>query len=325
MQIKKTSTNRWRVQKYSKELHPKKNSKIKNAAKWFCTFAIPPYGLARLISAGLRRLVGMAIFPAQFQKEPNGEAKAFLKECGYENHTLITPDNVRLDAMYYKSTEQNHEARTVVLFNGNATRYEDLPALGEHFQQLNWNVLLFNPRHVGESQAKWASSARDTILDAETAYQFAKAQGVNKENILLWGHSLGGAIATAVAAQHKKVMLVNDRSFSSLSQEIKLLIGKLTAKLAVFLGWEYDSVANFNKVQGKKVVILHPEDQVIKRGARLGEKISQNLIELKKTVEDAHNDEHSAAFVTTVVRRYFFPPTPQETRTENLIRKLFGL
>lgn len=267
----------WSPQKYARELHPKELNKIEKAQKIaFLIFSVIvfPVGLCRLAKRGVHRLAGLAIYPAQviIDNDFSRRERKKLRKNGYQTHYLKTPDNVRLHAMYYSQQKPIEEQKTVILFPGNGASSFCYDNLYKAFKTMGWNVLLFDPRHVGKSQKKMAT-CKSTILDGETAYQFAKAQGVKKENILLWGHSLGGGISTAVAANHKKVMLINDRSFSSLVNVIKALVANWIGTLVKKLDWEYNSEENYKNVQGKKWVITGVEDEVIVKGTRLGEKI----------------------------------------------------
>lgn len=301
--INKIQNPVWSPQKYAHELQPKQLNKTEKAQKIaFLIFSILvfPVGLARLAKRGIQRLVGLAIYPAQviIKKSSYQQERKALKQIGYQTHHLKTPDNVRLHALYYAQQKPVEGQKTVILFPGNGASSFSYENLRTAFKDMGWNVLLFDPRHVGKSQKKMAT-CKSTILDGETAYQFAKAQGVKKENILLWGHSLGGGIATAVAANHKKVMLINDRSFSSLSSVIKALMAGWIGTLTKKLGWEYNTEENFKKVQGKKWVITAIHDEVIIKGTRLGDKIPS---EQQTRFHTAHNSPYQKEHIEEIVK-----------------------
>ena len=67
--------------------------------------------------------------------------------------------------------------------------------------ELEFNVMIFNTRGTGTSEG-WATE-EGLQLDSETVLQYAKKElQTPEENIVLYGHSLGGGIATKLAAKH---------------------------------------------------------------------------------------------------------------------------
>lgn len=261
----------WTPQKYAHELQPRpltEQEKTKRVAYLIFSIVVFPVGLGRLAKRGLHRLAGLLIYPSQLAigKNDHKRVRHQLKAEGYQTHYLKTPDNVHLYARYFPQPKPIEEQKTIIIFSGNGGSAFDYDDVYKVFKNQGWNILLFDPRHIGKSQHKLAT-CKSTLIDGETAYQFAKAQGVKKENILLWGHSLGGGISAAVAANHKRVMHMNDRSFSSLIETIKLLLAKWVGSLAKRLGWEYNTEENFKKIQGKKWVITAKQDTIIRVGS----------------------------------------------------------
>eukprot|EP00042_Codosiga_hollandica_P053881 m.716161 g.716161 ORF g.716161 m.716161 type:complete len:81 (-) comp58794_c1_seq5:754-996(-) len=62
-------------------------------------------------------------------------------------------------------------------------------------------MLLFNFRGVARSRGTLAR-ASDLVLDTQIAYNFLTSSlGARDENILFFGHSIGGAAATAFRAR----------------------------------------------------------------------------------------------------------------------------
>ena len=60
-------------------------------------------------------------------------------------------------------------------------------------------VVSFNYRGVGDSAKITANSAADLISDGKAMFDHLVKQGLNKENILLYGHSMGGGVAAEIA------------------------------------------------------------------------------------------------------------------------------
>ena len=120
----------------------------------------------------------------------------------------------------------------------------------------------------------------------------------SQEQVVLHGRSIGGAVSLAVAGNHPKVNVCNERSFSSLyavifvlfrailgvdhfkpspsdtwkvtaKQKLKVALVYLVAGLARCIGWDYPSAQNWNRVTGFKWAFYHPHDQIIPMEASL--------------------------------------------------------
>ncbi len=76
------------------------------------------------------------------------------------------------------------------------------------------SVLISDYRGYGASEGK--PSEEGTYLDAEAAWGHLVRQGKSPERIIVYGHSLGGAIAAELAMRRKPAMLVIESSFTSI-------------------------------------------------------------------------------------------------------------
>lgn len=124
----------------------------------------------------------------------------------------------------------------VVHFNGNAQFAAD--RIGEAVQEsknLNSVAIAFDYPGIGTDEAK-AKKTKDLVKAGIAQVESLIKAGAKPENIVLDGNSLGGAVATLVAAElHRKgqpVHLINGRSFGKLSTETDLLLNKQAGLLA---------------------------------------------------------------------------------------------
>lgn len=256
-----------------------------------------PLGACRLLGHGLHLLAGRRIVPAQIFQDKNllnQGRESLIKDWGGTPVSFNTPDGKLLDGMHIPGKNALKQASTIIMFNGNGSTYElkgasiamemkqegaqialDVPVSNlADFVAKGYNVLLFNYRGVGRSEGR---ATRDgLILDGESAFQYVRKRlGVPEKRIILFGHSLGGAVATQIAASHPHVQLCNMRSFSSLEKTVRALFAKspalslILSKLVVAIGWEMNSAANWKKVKGRKWIVHHPHDPVIKKEAGL--------------------------------------------------------
>ncbi|NEP86428.1 MAG: alpha/beta hydrolase [Okeania sp. SIO2C2] len=85
------------------------------------------------------------------------------------------------------------------------------------FQKLGFDVLLIDYRGYGRSKGNFPSEAQ-IYQDVEIVWNYLVNQReINPQNILVYGHSLGGAIAIELAIRHPKMAgLIIQSSFTSM-------------------------------------------------------------------------------------------------------------
>ena len=144
-----------------------------------------------------------AIAPGDWQ--PQGFA--------YEDVWFTSSDGTRLHGWYF----ERPGATTYVLYcHGNG---EDVAGLGEYMDTLRdrhgVSLFAFDFRGYGRSEGRPEEGG--IIADACAAQQWlAQRAGVSTTDIVLWGRSIGGAIAVQVAADYGARGLILERTFTSL-------------------------------------------------------------------------------------------------------------
>ena len=141
----------------------------------------------------------------------------------WTNVTVVGRRGVRIDAAYFCPQEQLRlhasEQRWLLWLLGNGEVYEFLlPELRAIALESGLNVLAFNYRGVGSSKGD-VSSAADLVTDAVMVLDFMQERlGAAPMHVLVFGHSIGGAIGTVARACHSPSgPVVVERSFSSLA------------------------------------------------------------------------------------------------------------
>ena len=87
----------------------------------------------------------------------------------------------------------------------------------KRFHQLGFSVLLIDYRGYGRSEGNFPSEAQ-VYQDAQTAWDYLiQEKGIKPDNIIIYGHSLGGAIATDLAVKQPEAAgLILESSFTSM-------------------------------------------------------------------------------------------------------------
>jgi hypothetical protein len=280
--------------------------KIARIAVLIFSIIIFPIGIVRLIGKAINHLATVYGFLPGVRR--NEEERTMINDM--RNHifnsndfkkngtrlAIETADGVKLDGIHIKNENQNSksagEKKYIIQFNGNGGCYEEKYAdLKKISEKTGADVICVNYRGVDESEG-FPTGIDDLIMDGEAVVQYLHKQGVPYRNILLHGHSLGGGVATHVAALHQEegdeIHCCNDRSFASMNQEVNALFLKFQTELNEFdrslpklmalglkiitplalfltkvLGWNFKSLECFKDIKGHKFIIYDPEDKVI--------------------------------------------------------------
>jgi fermentation-respiration switch protein FrsA (DUF1100 family) len=151
-------------------------------------------------------------------------------------------------------------APALVWFHGNAGnishRLENLQLL---HNLVGVQVFIFDYREYGRSQGR--ISREGTFADAVAAYRaVVETRGVPAEDVVLFGRSLGTALATDLAAKHPCQGLILESAFTNSSEMAKML--------APFLfDWRpripYDNLGKIVKVKAPVLIIHGSNDEII--------------------------------------------------------------
>ena len=132
-----------------------------------------------------------------------------------EDVWLKTSDGLRLHAWFFAADQSSPRAKFVMLFcHGNGGNLTSRPGYYRAILETGVNLLTFDYRGYGRSDGE--PSEAGTYTDAEAAYQWLRTRGFAPEHILVWGESLGGGIASHLAATEPVGGLMLQSTFTSI-------------------------------------------------------------------------------------------------------------
>ncbi|KAK9332579.1 Alpha/Beta hydrolase protein [Lipomyces starkeyi] len=146
----------------------------------------------------------------------------------YEDITLETKDGEQIKLFVMKQTdpELRTDGQTVIIFCANAGNMgHRLPIASAFYKILQYNVVLFSYRGYGLSTGK--PSEAGIKIDSETVLEYIKKEKELKDTgILLYGQSLGGAVAIYLAAKHEDEVagLIVENTFRSIPSLIPMVL-----------------------------------------------------------------------------------------------------
>lgn len=149
---------------------------------------------------------------------------------------------------------------TVLFFHGNAGNISHRINYLAMFKRLGYNTLLFDYRGYGQSSGTPSESG--TYLDAQAVWHYlTTTQGIAPTQIVLFGESLGGAVAAWLAAREKPGLLVLASVFTS--------VPDLAAEIYPFLPVRWLTRFHYNTLESLQsvtcpVFIAHSlQDEII--------------------------------------------------------------
>ena len=221
--------------------------------------------------------------------EPGREIRATPGDLGlaYQNLTLETGDGERLHAWFVP----HDKARgAVILLHGNAGNISHRLDYVAMFHRLGLSTLIFDYRGYGRSTGK--PSETGLYRDADAAWKYLVAErGIAAGRIVLFGESLGGAVAARLAAQERPAALVLASAFTSVPDLGSELYPWLPIRWLARM--RYDTRAALRSVTCPVLVAHSPQDDIVP--FRHGQALFAAAAEPKEFLETAGG--HNQAFL----------------------------
>jgi fermentation-respiration switch protein FrsA (DUF1100 family) len=183
----------------------------------------------------------------------------------YEEVDLTGTDGVRLHGWYLP---YNHSTRTLLFLHGNGGNISHRGESLRIFHRLGLNVLIIDYRGYGRSEG--SPSENGLYQDSRSAWRYLTVQrGIKPQDIVIFGRSLGGAVAAELAAEVQPAALIIESSFSS-TRDVAKKIFPLLSRLS-YLRYDFDAAAAIKQVHSPILVLHSPQDEIIPY--ELGEKL----------------------------------------------------
>jgi fermentation-respiration switch protein FrsA (DUF1100 family) len=185
----------------------------------------------------------------------------------YDDFTISTDDGEKLSVWWVPAASPRG---AVLLFHGNAGNISHRIEYALMFRSLGYSTLLVDYRGYGRSSGK--PSEEGTYRDADAAWRWlTRTRGIPEQNIVLFGESLGGGVASWLAARHAARALVLASTFTSAVDLGAEVYGFLPVRL--ISRFRYATLDRMREVRSPVLVIHSPDDDIIpySHGRRLYE------------------------------------------------------
>ncbi len=202
----------------------------------------------------------------------------------FEDIYFKTEDDVLLNGWFIPADDAR---KTLLFFHGNGGNISHRLESMKIFHEMGLSVFIIDYRGYGQSQG--TTSEQGTYRDAEAAWQFlTETRGISDENIIIFGRSMGGAVAIWLAGKHTPNLLILESAFTSVADMAKHYYPYLPTHLLVRI--KYASIDRIEDIHCPILISHSQTDEIVpyKYGRELFEKAQapKSFLELK----GGHND-----------------------------------
>tara|TARA_B100001250_G_scaffold179216_1_gene154076 strand:- start:1511 stop:2323 length:813 start_codon:yes stop_codon:yes gene_type:complete len=155
--------------------------------------------------------------------------------------------------------EKNKSFKTLLFFHGNAGKLDNRIYKLNEFAELNLNYLIFAYR--GFSGNKGNPSENGLYKDAESANIWLNSKGISDNKIIIYGESLGTAVAIELSQNKKFAGIILESPFTSMVDLGKKYYPIFPVQL--LLKDKYESKKKINNISSPILIIHGKKDKIV--------------------------------------------------------------
>ncbi len=174
-----------------------------------------------------------------------------------EKVKITTEDDIELLAWYHNKNIKKY--KTILYLHGNAGSLENRIHKINHFNDMNINFLLLAWRGFNGNSGN--PTEQGLYLDAKSAVKWLINQGINEENVIIYGESLGTGVATEIAQYKNFAGVILESPFTSMVDAGKSKYPIFPIRL--LLKDKYESDKKIKNIKSP-ILIMHGEvDKIV--------------------------------------------------------------
>lgn len=175
----------------------------------------------------------------------------------YEDVTLETRDGMNIHGWWVPA---DSALATILICHGNAGNVGHRLDTIRLFHEWQFNVFIFDYRGYGQSEG--SPSEEGTYLDGQAAWEYlTREQQLGADEIVLFGRSLGGGIASWLATQVTPAALILESTFTSVPNVGAEVYPFLPVRLLSRI--HYPNSTHIRQINCPVMVIHSPQDDII--------------------------------------------------------------
>ena len=168
---------------------------------------------------------------------------------------IYIQSDTELISWYYNN---NKSYKTILFFHGNAGRLDNRVYKLNELAKLNINYLIVAYRGFSGNQGK--PSEDGIYKDSNAAKKWLNENGINDKNIILYGESLGTAVAVDLASKNNFAGIILESPFTSMIKLAKKYYPYLP--VTILLKDKYESENKLKKINAP-ILIMHGKKDTI--------------------------------------------------------------
>tara|TARA_B100000787_G_scaffold162988_1_gene144234 strand:+ start:190 stop:1008 length:819 start_codon:yes stop_codon:yes gene_type:complete len=215
-----------------------------------------------------------------------------------EEVKIETSDGIKLLGWFHKKNLKIF--KTIIFFHGNAGSLNNRIHKINHFKNIDVNFLIIAWRGFSGNQGK--PSEKGLYLDGKSAIEWLNKKGVKNEDIILYGESLGTAVATHLSQNNNFAGVILESPFTSMIGAAKNVYPYFPIRF--LLKDKYESDKKIKNIKSP-ILIMHGEaDKIVPFW--MGKKIYELANEPKYSYfpkKDNHMMEYNEKMVV-ILREY---------------------
>ncbi len=221
-----------------------------------------------------------------FQPSPGIDLR--ISDLGIEGEEVrLDSDGVSIHGFYLPAAPPRQHARAILFLHGNAGNASHRLPNAAELARLGADVLLIDYRGYGMSEGSPSESGVYADARAGLAH-LTQERGIPEQRIVLFGRSLGGAVAVDLARDRALAGVILESTFTSIADVARGMMG---SPLAYFVRGRFDSALKIGQIRVPLLFFHGDRDRIIDYA--LGRRLFELAPEPKQfeTISGAgHND-----------------------------------
>jgi len=244
--------------------------------------------LVVFVAIGIYILIALLLFFFQ-------ERFIFLPEFLHKDHTYVfdkefeerwfdMADGARINALYFKA---NNPKGVIYYHHGNAGNLARWGEVSYFFTDLGYDVLIYDYRGYGKSTGE--RSEQVLFEDAISIYDQLSKEWPS-ERIVIYGRSIGSAMASYTASKKKHKFLILETPFHSLTDMGRHYFPVFP--LSSFMNYPFENAEHLKKSKNPIFIFHGTEDNIVpySSGLKLYKSLQDQPVEFITIEEGNHNN-----------------------------------
>ena len=178
-------------------------------------------------------------------------------DLSYKDIKFLTPNGQKLHGWFFPLSEKS----PVLLFcHGNAGNISHRIENIKFLVKRDISVFIFDYRGYGQSSGR--PSEKGIYIDGIAAYDYlTEIEKISPDRIVIFGRSIGGAVAIEIALQRKARCLIIESTFTSTKDMAKTIFPFFI--FSPFLPHHYNNILKIVDVTIPKLIIHGEDDNIV--------------------------------------------------------------